>query len=912
MCLGIVVLSGWALNIDAFKSLLPDLISMKPNSAVCFMLGGIALATPPPNSGGWFRRVSGSLPAAMLLLLGGISWLQYLFDFDTGIDKMLFEVPPGASYNNVHPARMTPQAALSFSVLGGALLMLKTHNAPRITQGLALAILILALSTMISYLFGLGALPAMPSYKPMAIHTAFGFLILSSGILALTVDIGLLGRLRKKLPNLILAFAASLLLLSAAATLANMFRAWDLGHKHIRMYEVLLRVEKIATEIELNISAYRGYVITGQDRFTEPLEASRSRLATTLAEIHQLIDNAQQEQQLAILEELIKRRIAMCDEKIQLRKQNGADVAATAVATGQGETLNLELRRRMNDFIATEKANLSQQETRAKASNKTALIALIVTLLAGLLLMLMVLAGLKRAQAVLQQFKTTLDLTRDCVFMFNPDNLKFFYINQGAIDQVGYSAEEMLKMTPPDIKPEFDEARFRAMIAPMLAGEIPLIHFETLHRHKDGHDINVEIALQYVAPANEAPRFIAIVRDISERKCVENRLRASEASLKEAQRLAQIGNWELDLVHGHLLWSEEVFRIFEIDASQFGASYEAFLQTIHPEDRELVNRTYLASVNDHDDYNIVHRLLMADGRIKFVRERGETVYENSKPIRSIGTVQDVTEIRLAEEELLQYRNHLESMVKIRTAELEAVNEELEAFAYSVSHDLRAPLRSIDGFSQALLEDYQDKLDNTGRDYLLRVRAASQRMGVLIDELLKLSRITRATLKPCRIDLSAMARDVVHQFRDAAPDHHAEVAIQPGLTVNGDPGLMQVALENLLGNAWKYSAKQAAPRIELGCCSQNNETVYYVRDNGAGFDMQYADKLFGAFQRLHHRNQFEGNGIGLATVKRIIHRHGGRIWAESEPDKQTTFYFTVPEERAESNTTTIDIEMGRVA
>jgi len=232
------------------------------------------------------------------------------------------------------------------------------------------------------------------------------------------------------------------------------------------------------------------------------------------------------------------------------------------------------------------------------------------------------------------------------------------------------------------------------------------------------------------------------------------------------------------------------------------------------------------------------------------------------------------------------------VVKRRTAELEAVNQELEAFAYSVSHDLRAPLRGIDGFSKALLEDYQDTLDDTGRDYLNRVRVATQRMGILIDELLKLSRITRATLKCTAVDLSQLATEVLQDLQDTAPDHPAQILIQPGLQVHGDSGLLKVALENLLGNAWKYSGKRADPRIEFGRFADGAETIYFISDNGVGFDMDYADKLFGAFQRLHHREQFEGSGIGLATVKRIVHRHGGRIWADSKPDEKTTFYFTL--------------------
>jgi len=229
-------------------------------------------------------------------------------------------------------------------------------------------------------------------------------------------------------------------------------------------------------------------------------------------------------------------------------------------------------------------------------------------------------------------------------------------------------------------------------------------------------------------------------------------------------------------------------------------------------------------------------------------------------------------------------------------ELEATNRELEAFSYSVSHDLRAPLRSIDGFSQILLEDYADELDEDGKDYLSRVRTASQRMGRLIDDLLGLSRVTRGTINRERVDLSALAEEVAEGLREARPERTVEFSAQQGLKVWGDPRLLRVALENLIGNAWKFTAKEPEARIEFGVDEKlsvrGRVPVYYVRDNGAGFEMAYADKLFGAFQRLHAADEFEGTGIGLATVQRIVHRHGGRIWAESEVGRGATFYFTL--------------------
>ncbi|HZW24984.1 MAG TPA: CHASE domain-containing protein [Gallionella sp.] len=253
----------------------------------------------------------------------------------------------------------------------------------------------------------------------------------------------------------------------------------------------------------------------------------------------------------------------------------------------------------------------------------------------------------------------------------------------------------------------------------------------------------------------------------------------------------------------------------------------------------------------------------------------------------------------AEEELRQLNLELERRVQERTHQLEVANGELEAFSYSVSHDLRAPLRSIDGFSQIVLEKYQAQLDATGADYLQRVRRASQRMGLLIDDLLQLSRVARGVLKHEVVDLGVIAENVAGELRKAAPERHADWMFQQGLSVYADPGLMRIVLDNLLGNAWKFTGKKADAKIEFGQCDCDGESAFYIRDNGDGFNMAYAHKLFGAFQRLHGATEFEGTGIGLATVRRIIHRHHGKVWAEGIEGKGAMFFFTLPQRLPET-------------
>ncbi len=272
--------------------------------------------------------------------------------------------------------------------------------------------------------------------------------------------------------------------------------------------------------------------------------------------------------------------------------------------------------------------------------------------------------------------------------------------------------------------------------------------------------------------------------------------------------------------------------------------------------------------------------------------------DGSSLIMEVGL--DITEKKHAEDAIKALNEDLEHRVVERTAQLEATNSELEAFAYSVSHDLRTPLRAIDGFSQVLLEDYHDKLDGQGQDCLRRVRAASQRMGRLIDDILKLSRISRSEITCRPVDMSTLSASIARELEELQPERKGVFVIKNGVVADGDPRLLRGVLQNLLGNAWKFTGKRQTARIEFGLTEKDGSPVYFVRDNGAGFDMAYESKLFNAFQRLHTEDEFSGSGIGLALVQRVIRRHGGEIWAEGGVGEGATFYFTLGDRRDATN------------
>jgi len=277
---------------------------------------------------------------------------------------------------------------------------------------------------------------------------------------------------------------------------------------------------------------------------------------------------------------------------------------------------------------------------------------------------------------------------------------------------------------------------------------------------------------------------------------------------------------------------------------------------------------------------------------RFPAEVSVSFIESRQGPLKIVFVSDITARKAAEQEIRQLNATLEQRVQERTTQLEAANRELESFSYSVSHDLRAPLRGIDGWSLALLEDYGRDLDERAQKYLTRVRGETQRMGLLIDDLLQLSRVTRSEIDPGMVDLSAIAKRIAGKLEEAHADRLLRFRIEPDLKVRGDSRLIEIALTNLFENAVKFTGPRAEAVIEFGATEHNGHPAYFVRDNGVGFEMKHAATLFGAFQRLHKASEFPGTGIGLATVKRVVHRHGGEVWAEAEPDLGATFGFTL--------------------
>jgi PAS domain S-box-containing protein len=393
-------------------------------------------------------------------------------------------------------------------------------------------------------------------------------------------------------------------------------------------------------------------------------------------------------------------------------------------------------------------------------------------------------------------------------------------------------------------------------------------------------------------------------REITERRVAEKELIESRRRLADIISFLPDATLVIDRESKVIAWNKAIEEMTGIKAEHIlgKGDYEYSLHFYGSRRPMLIDLVLAPEKFDEAKYDFVHRDQDTFiGEVFIPSFRGGTYLRaKARPLNdshgnvvgAIESIRDITERKRAEAEVQRLAAELEERVRERTAQLETANRELEAFAYSVSHDLRAPLRAMSGFSHLLLEYYGEKLDEQGRHYLQRMDQVSQRMGKLIDDLLSLSRLTRVEMRREGVDLSTMARGIGAELREREPGRDVEFVVGERLSAQGDAQLLRVVLENLIGNAWKFTVKHPRARIEFGRLIQRGKPVYFVRDDGVGFDMAYVDKIFGAFQRLYPSNEFEGSGIGLATVERIITRHGGQVWAEGEVGKGATFYFTL--------------------
>jgi PAS domain S-box-containing protein len=410
-----------------------------------------------------------------------------------------------------------------------------------------------------------------------------------------------------------------------------------------------------------------------------------------------------------------------------------------------------------------------------------------------------------------------------------------------------------------------------------------------------GKHLWIRTTAQPVYEEGKVVRIIGNLMDITERKQAEEALRLSSERLQLATHVACVGIWDWDVAKNELVWDDSMYQLYGIQREDFSGAYDAWIRTVHPDDKAHTDGEIQAALRGEREYAPEFRIIRPDGSIRYIKADSRTIKDQEgKPLRMIGTNIDITEHKRAEEKIQQLNQDLEKRVAERTVQLETANKELEAFAYSVSHDLRAPLRHIDGFLDMLNARIGATLDAKSLHYMDTISDSAKRMGTLIDDLLAFSRAARCEMTTTNVDLRALIQEIIQDIAPETQGRSIDWRIGQLPVVTGDRSMLRIVLVNLISNAVKFTKKREKADIEIGHLpGSNQDIVIFVRDNGAGFDMRYVDKLFGVFQRLHRMEDFEGTGIGLANVHRIISRHGGKTWAEGKINGGATFYFSLP-------------------
>jgi len=907
--LSVLGLVGWMTGAHTLTSVIPGAAQMKSNTAACILFCGSALLILTFKTDVRFEGLARAM-AACVAAVGAATLCEYLFDWQLGIDELLVKDNVGTF--SVFHGRMSPFSACAFIILGFAVSALHIRvldRAAHVAAGLGLAI---GLVTLLGYFWNAGDLTTDRWLPPVAINTAVCFTAIAAGVLLAGGRPGRhSGHGRIRLSGVEIRILAGFVVAISALVLGGSF-TYRTGEQLAISMQWITHTQEVRTTLADIFGSLAGanvavgdYLATGELSRLEEYERLVAGERTNLANLAGLVaDNPPQRDNALRLGALVETELNVLDETLIALRTYGVPAARAVLTRARGANTISHVRAETAQMDDIEKQLMRSREAGAAKVSLTTLTSLLLTLAAAIGLFIAFFRDIHRemlarrgAEQALRDSdnynRGIIESSPDCVSVLTTGAHITQMTTQGLklMDFDDFSAvasRDWCSLWSPA-----DQDAARKAVAAARGGGAG--HFSGVTTQRDGRQKWWDVIVKpIVSSTGEPERLLAVARDISDVKRSENNLVAANRFLD-----LLIESLPVMVVVTDAKTSRFV-RMNRMSEQMFGLSPGQMVgktayDLLQPEEADLTHKTDREAITTGELVDITERNISTSSGLKVMNTKKVPLYDESGEAQYVVAIStDITASKLAEQAIRELNAQLEA----KAVQLLSTNKELESFSYSVSHDLRAPLRAIDGFAEMIQEDYAGKLDDEARRYLTVIRDNSKRMGSLIDDLLEFSRLGRQAVTKVEVNVELLVREVVDEVLHAEslcakgkPAPRVDVGPLPD--IYGDRTLLRQVWINLIGNAVKYSSKAQQPHIQIGGSVGAEENQYFVRDNGVGFNMAYVEKLFGVFQRLHRNDEFDGTGVGLAIVQRVVQRHGGRVWAQGKIDDGAVFSFALP-------------------